>query len=188
MPTTLAILAGGRGSRMGFPKSHLAIDGQPILTYLLDRLNWPGPTLLVTAPACARPPGWDRFDSEISDPLDDQGPLQGIATALRSAATESVLFIPVDMPRLRREPLDWMLNALGDAAGLMCARGGNIEPLPCVLRASLLPAIELRLVARRRSIYSLAEEPGMKTVPAPLHWREDFWMNLNTPEDLKEIP
>src|SRR6478609_398221 len=43
---TLAILAGGRGSRMGKPKSHLRLHGRPILEYLLQRLAWPGPKLL----------------------------------------------------------------------------------------------------------------------------------------------
>ena len=46
---TLAILAGGEGSRMGKPKGHLEIAGKPILAYLLDQIGWPGPTMLVTA-------------------------------------------------------------------------------------------------------------------------------------------
>ena len=34
---TLAILAGGAGSRMGMPKAELRIGGRPILEHLLDR-------------------------------------------------------------------------------------------------------------------------------------------------------
>ena len=47
---TLAVLAGGKGERMGMAKDALEIDGRPILRHLLDRARWPGPTLLVTAP------------------------------------------------------------------------------------------------------------------------------------------
>ena len=45
---TLAILAGGAGSRMGEPKANLSVRGRPILQYLFERFNWPGPTMLVT--------------------------------------------------------------------------------------------------------------------------------------------
>ena len=47
---TLAILAGGEGSRMGYPKGELRLGGRPILPVLLERFAWEGPTLLVTAP------------------------------------------------------------------------------------------------------------------------------------------
>ena len=60
--TTLAILAGGEGSRMGQPKAELRIGARPILSYLLDRFLWAGPTILVTAPGRKRPPGATGFD------------------------------------------------------------------------------------------------------------------------------
>ena len=47
---TLAILAGGEGSRMGYPKAELASHGRAILPVLLECFQWEGPTLLVTAP------------------------------------------------------------------------------------------------------------------------------------------
>ena len=58
---TLAVLAGGEGSRMGLPKAELAIQDKPLLTFLLDRLKWPGPTLLVTAPGREHPPGFEQI-------------------------------------------------------------------------------------------------------------------------------
>jgi molybdopterin-guanine dinucleotide biosynthesis protein A len=72
--TTLAVLAGGEGRRMGGPKGVLALDGRPILERLLDRLDWPGPTLLVTAPGREHPPGWRRFTNEVTDPVAGEGP------------------------------------------------------------------------------------------------------------------
>src|SRR3954467_6767125 len=89
--TTLVILAGGAGSRMGKPKGGLLIDDRPILEYLLDRFRWPGPTLLVTAPGREHPPGCQRFDLEAVDPVSDAGPLRGILTALENATTDQVV-------------------------------------------------------------------------------------------------
>ena len=45
-------------------------------------MQWPGPTLLVTAPAVAHPPAADLFDREAVDPVDGLGPLRGVLTAL----------------------------------------------------------------------------------------------------------
>ena len=80
---TLAILAGGEGRRMGLPKQNLEINSRPILEFLLDRLTWPGPTLLVTTPSRQHPPGADRFDAEEVDAIENQGPLRGILTAMQ---------------------------------------------------------------------------------------------------------
>ncbi|MDB5911273.1 MAG: hypothetical protein JWP34_5390, partial [Massilia sp.] len=78
---TLAILAGGEGSRMGKAKGLLRVGpepGQPILGYLLNRLAWRGPTMLVTAPGRDHPPGWEQFDRELIDPEAGGGPLRGV--------------------------------------------------------------------------------------------------------------
>ena len=42
---------------MGVRKETLRIGGKPILTWLLERIEWPGPTILVTAPGHDHPPG-----------------------------------------------------------------------------------------------------------------------------------
>jgi molybdopterin-guanine dinucleotide biosynthesis protein A len=184
---TLAILAGGRGSRMGGPKSHLRIGGRAILEWLLEQFDWPGPTMLVTAPACRNPPGARRFEVEVVDPTDDEGPLRGIHTALASATTDIVLITPVDMPRIGREQLAWLADQLGEASGVMCERSGEIEPMPCALRRGLRGRIESMLKEHRRSVHGLSREPDVRVVAAPTLWGEGVWMNLNTPQDLAAL-
>src|SRR3954469_12653277 len=102
---TLAILAGGEGSRMGRPKGLLRVHGRPVLEYLLERFDWPGPTLLVTAPGRERPPACELFSCEVQDPVAGLGPLRGILTALESARTPLVVVTSVDMPGVGREQL-----------------------------------------------------------------------------------
>jgi hypothetical protein len=67
--TTLAVVAGGEGRRMGRPKGHLTLDGRPIPERLMNRLAWAGPTLLVTAPGREHPPGCRLFTKEATDPV-----------------------------------------------------------------------------------------------------------------------
>jgi molybdopterin-guanine dinucleotide biosynthesis protein A len=114
---TLAILAGGQGSRMGRPKGELLIGGEPMLAYLLERVDWPGPTMLVTAPGREHPPGWERFAAEVTDaqPL---GPLGGILTALESARTQQVVVLTVDMPRIEQSHVRWLVQEFAQPLSL----------------------------------------------------------------------
>src|SRR3954471_1425448 len=102
---TLAILAGGRGERMGKPKGLLRVGDQPILTCLLKRFSWRGPTMLVTSPGRERPPGAEDFDLEVADPIEGKGPVRGVLTALENSTTENLIVASVDMPLVGREQL-----------------------------------------------------------------------------------
>jgi molybdopterin-guanine dinucleotide biosynthesis protein A len=183
---TLAILAGGEGSRMGRPKADLQVHGGPLLSYLHRRFAWSGPTLLVTAPGRERPSGGEAFDCEVTDPLAGAGPLRGILTALEHATTPLLLVAAVDMPRVAQAHLQWLLDRLEsrvDLAGLFLRRGELLEPLPCAFRVDrAIPHARAALDAGRRSIRSLLEAPGFATVGAPAEWdATGVWTNVNDP-------
>ena len=188
---TLAILAGGAGSRMGRPKGWLEAGGRPMLAHLLDQFDWPGPTLLVTAPGRERPPDWELFSREVVDAVEGEGPLRGIVTALEASATPLVVVATVDMPEVRREQLEWLvgqLNQRADIPGILLRRAeeeGCIEPFPCIFRTTAATVLRARLQAGKRSVHSLAQEHLVATLPAPQEWATQVWTNLNRPEDLR---
>ena len=199
---TLAILAGGEGSRMGKPKAELQIAGEPILAYLLNRFAWPGPTLLVTAPARGKPPAAGRFDREAMDAVAGEGPLRGVLTALEACNTQYLFITTVDMPGIGRTQAEWFLHQLAarDAsdlklqisnlesnpsprpAGVMCRRNGRVEPFPSAFHATAAASIRERMSAGERSVHSLAGTI-CDALPCP-DWPPDVWTNLNRPEDL----
>jgi molybdopterin-guanine dinucleotide biosynthesis protein A len=189
---TLAIVAGGAGTRMGFPKQQLEIACKPILAYLADRFEWPGPSLLVTTPGRERPAGADRFDREAVDAVENQGPLRGVLTALEHVTTESVVIATVDMPGLQSSQLIWLVDQLiaqPNLHGLMLQRNigsqTQIEPFPFACHRSAAPIIAERLNSGNRSIHSLASMPGFAVETAPVDWPAAAWTNLNFPEDLR---
>jgi molybdopterin-guanine dinucleotide biosynthesis protein A len=186
---TLAVLAGGAGSRMGRPKGLLEVGGRPVLTFLLERLAWPGPTLLVTAPGRERPPGWKGFDAEAVDPVADEGPLRGVMTALSHATTGVAVVVAVDMPGATRDDLEWLVGELMERPGssaVMASRAGKIEPLPCAVRAETKELVAARLATGRRSLHGLAEDARVVVLPADD--REDrTWLNANTPGEWELI-
>lgn len=187
---TLAILAGGEGSRMGKVKALLNIDGVPILRRILSQANWPGPTMLVTSPGKQHPPGSEGFDQEVTDPAPGLGPIRGLLTALENAPTNSVIILPVDMPAIGHEPLAWLAARLSenpDAIGIMLERTidttKTLEPLPAAFHRSVLNEIAERFAQGQTSLRNLAEHPRMRIIPAP-PWPAEVWINLNHPEDL----
>ena len=184
---TLAILAGGEGSRMGKPKGELVLRGRPMLEYLLERFDWPGPTMLVTAPGRAHPPGWEKFSREVVDPVSGQGPLRGILTALENATTEIVVVTPVDMPFVERTHLEWMVDQLGDSLGVMSSHEDQVEPFPSAFSTNAIDVIREHL-ERNGRVFQLTKLDRFKCVAAPSDWTPKLWTNLNTPSDLHDLP
>lgn len=187
---TLAVLAGGAGSRMGTPKSLLSVGDKPLLAFLMERLAWPGPTLLIASPGRERPPGSDRFEHEACDAVADEGPLRGVYTALTHATTPMLVIAGVDMPAVTADDLAWFVKELAArpaAAGVMASRGdagagrGQIEPLPCAFRPALAVGIVSdHLAGGRRSLHGLAKDGEIKLADAGA-LPERVWTNVNTP-------
>ena len=183
---TLAILAGGEGSRMGKPKSELLINNQPILEYLLDRFAWTGPTLLVTAPGREHPPGSARFNAEAADPVARQGPLRGILTALEHATTEKAIVTTIDMPGIDASHLRWIVDRSRRTV-TMLRRADQIEPFPSVFQKLAAPMIRSEIDAGRLSVQALSRQAAAEVLPAPDDWDDSVWTNLNRPEDLDQF-
>jgi molybdenum cofactor guanylyltransferase len=141
------VLAGGRSSRMGRPKAALEWHGSTLLhrtTALLARTVG-GPVLVVAAPRQdlpELPPGVEV----VTDPVDGQGPMRGLATglaALRERAT--VAFVcSTDLPFLHPALVRRVLRALADTEAdvvLPVARGYR-QPLAAGYRTSLAGLVE----------------------------------------------
>lgn len=189
--TTLAVLAGGEGKRMGQPKATLSIEGKPILEYLLDRFDWPGLTMLVTAPGREHPPGCERFDHEVVDPRPGEGPLLGLFTALKNLKTPLLLVTTVDMPAVEPVHLNWLVAAIQSqptALGIMLRRqttsGGCIEPFPSIYREGAVHVVAQQWERRKKSVQSMAGRDYIMVLDCPADWPERTWTNLNRLEDM----
>ena len=172
---------------MGRPKATLRVAGKPILSYLLDRFGWEGPTLLVTAPGREQPPGSERFTREVADPVAGEGPLRGVLTAMEAARTEVLVVTTCDMPLLEAKQFVWLsaeLSRRPDARLVMTTRRGRLEPLPLAIRTSAIAWLRDHFARVSRSVLSLAKAEGSVILPAPDDWPEDVWTNLNTAADL----
>jgi molybdopterin-guanine dinucleotide biosynthesis protein A len=147
------VLAGGRSSRMGSPKAALEWHGSTLLwrTVAIVGRAADGPVVVVRAPG-QELPALPPDTLVVDDPLEGQGPVQGIAAGLAALAGEAdIAFVSsTDMPFLHPAFVRRVLRAAMDGAdiGLPLARGFR-QPLAASYRTALAPAAQ-RLVQQAR--------------------------------------
>ena len=188
------VLAGGKSSRMGQDKSLLKIAGQPLIERTVHLARTVAQSVRVVG-------GADRFANLNLDALEDdypgQGPLGGIATALRATHSEWNLILACDLPYLTREWLEYLTNRSqksGTDAVVPANLRQNYEPLCACYRkhcaidaASAVTAGRLKV---QEFIAALHTSGRLESVE-PAEWKRfdstgRLFKNMNQPPDYDE--
>ncbi|MCY1041040.1 molybdenum cofactor guanylyltransferase [Corallococcus sp. bb12-1] len=184
---TLAILAGGQGSRLGgVVKGLLRVEGRTVLERLVGLGACFGDVLLVAnAPA-----PYARFGLRtVADAVVGKGAPGGVHAALGAARTPWVFAVACDMPFITEAVARVVLEARAQDVDAVCfEREGRWEPLLAVYRAeltarwgdALMEDPSLRQVLSRLRTRTLPEAVLRAVDP---HARA--LANVNTPEDLE---
>lgn len=173
MTVTVAVLAGGRGSRLGGDKALVELAGVPLVQYPLKAAQEAGLDAVVVAKPTTRLP---HLDARILlEPEQPTHPLLGIITALQQY--ETVLAIPCDMPFVSAATLGALAASPVDLATLT-----PNQPFPSLYRRAVLPQLREALEANQSMKAAQAHSPrahamSSSTDPAPQ-------FSVNTPEDL----
>lgn len=173
------ILAGGRSRRIGSDKSLLPIDGRPIIESICEQLHPVVAEIIISA----NDP--ERFAflglPVIPDEITDQGPLMGIASALRHANHDRNLIVACDIPKMNLACIYRLFEEIGDNDAIMPkTENGYWEPLFAVYRKSILPALDAVLRTERRKITAICQYARV----AVLELEDSTWLwNLNTLDD-----
>lgn len=126
-----AVLAGGRGSRLGgVSKAMLEVAGLPLAAYPVAALAGVCERVAVVCKAetqLPELPGTDRWD----EPEEPHHPLTGIIHALEHAGAP-VLVCAADMPYVTPDACRTLLESAGSGAGspvVVAAAGGMLQPV-----------------------------------------------------------
>jgi molybdopterin-guanine dinucleotide biosynthesis protein A len=158
---TLAILAGGRGRRLGgLDKGRLLYQGRPLLDRLIDLGALCSATLVVR-----------------EDVVPAKGAPGGVVTALLTAKTALVLIVCCDMPRVSPEAV----RALLDVNGPACFGG---QPFPAVYETGWGPGWRARLEAGNPSMHELMAGVTFTRVPLV---DPDVVRSVNTIDDARAL-
>jgi molybdopterin-guanine dinucleotide biosynthesis protein A len=186
-----AILAGGKGKRLGMNKAMLEIDGCTVTDRIIDALRDIFPAfLLVVQDEGSLPASAFGHDVEVvQDLLPGKGPLGGIYTALELSTAPYVFVIACDMPYPSRRLVRRILSEAPGNDAVVPRRGDYIEPLFAVYRRDIRDRIRARLESHRLKIHDLIRELNVHYLDEEEIAASDpdfrSFFNINTPEDLR---
>ncbi len=176
----LAILVGGRSSRMGQPKGRILYEGQT----LLERAVSLGAALALPTVLVGEAGDYDDLVPAVPRLVDDPvdvGPLGGLRAALLRADT---LLLACDMPHVRPSDLEVLVNAPEGWVAL--SRRARFEPFAARYRQALLPALEAYLRDGKRSFQGLIRGlPDAQLVEVALD--PAVLVDWDTPDDVKGV-
>jgi molybdopterin-guanine dinucleotide biosynthesis protein A/molybdopterin converting factor small subunit len=182
------ILAGGRSSRMGTPKSLLPFDGEPLIVHIVRTLE-PlfGEIIVVAAPNQELPPIPARV---VHDDVGYQGPVGGIYYGLRAAGGEGAFVTSCDSAFLNPALISHLVSVRAGVDVVVPHWDGRYQPLLAVYGHTVLPLLAAQLErGELRPVYlfdkvrtRLVEEEEIRRFDPD---GESFF-NMNTPADYNE--
>lgn len=184
---TVAILAGGKSSRMGFDKQLIEFNGQNIVKRNAEKLKEKFDEIIVVT-------NNQQFykDKEyiitIKDIIFQKGPLSGIHAALKNSSSEYVYFLACDMPEIDLSFIDFMESKIDNEEIEICIpkREGRLELFNGFYNKGLIPRIEKLLDEDILAIRNLVYSSKSRIVEIEEGYGSDIFLNLNTQQDLKD--
>jgi molybdopterin-guanine dinucleotide biosynthesis protein A len=189
-----AVLAGGSSTRMGYHKGLFEVDGRPLISRVTDALVGVSDDLLCVT--CEPTPY--QFESHRLRFTPDEGelsrgPLSGIAGALAAARHEWCVVAAVDMPLLKTEVLERLIQwAHGDADVVVpIIESDRPEALHAVYRKSCLAPARAALAAGQRKVASFFGEVRVVRVAreelCDIEGYLESFININTRAALEQV-
>jgi molybdopterin-guanine dinucleotide biosynthesis protein A len=159
-PAIVAVLAGGRGERIGGAKPTRELAGRPLIDYPLAAARAAGLQAVVVAKRETELPS-GLAEQLLVEPEEPHHPLCGALAALEHAAQRlpdaAVVLVGCDMPFLTGALLGWLAAALQPA--ILLEVDGRAQPLPARCSAAHAPRLREGLAAQaplREVFHSLA--------------------------------
>jgi len=189
-----AVLAGGKGERLGLNKALLEIGGRTVLDRILECLEEIFPTILLVVQDDNSATFYESHPNlkVVADLLPGKGPLGGIYTALEHSPAPYVFVMACDMPYPNRELVLCLLSEAPGREAVVPRRGEYIEPLFAVYSRDTREKIRTRLEGNRLKIHDFLDELDVRYLEEDeiSGCDPDFssFFNINTPEDLRNAP
>lgn len=182
----VAVLAGGRGSRLGGDKARAVLGGQAMIAYPLAAAREAGLEAIVVAKRSSRLPslaGRVRYEPELPE-----HPLCGVVRALEYAQERgagAAVLLACDMPLVTPGLLRWLAEL---PAAAMVQLGGRPQPVLARVRSSHLSRLRGALVSGQSLTAAIValeprivDEQDLRAFGAP----DELCFNVNRPEDLE---
>lgn len=181
------ILVGGQSRRMGRDKAQIVLAGQTILGRIAGELSGVAASVAVVG---AR----EEYSNYLSVPdiHEHWGALGGIHASLKAANTDWAIVAACDLPFISKPLFQFLLTFINKEldAIVPVQRDGRPQPVCALYRAATcLPEIERQISLGEHTPRALLHNVRTHYVQfdelAHLPGAEHFFLNVNTPEDLR---
>lgn len=184
---TLAILAGGKSSRMNYNnKAFLAYKNVSFIERIIEAGNAFNEIIIIANDPTLYAHLGKRV---IGDVYKQCGPLSGIHAALVAAETEHVVCVACDMPFLKEELLASLAAYQGTKKAVIPEYEGRLQPLCAMYRKELAEVFATYLKEGQFKLQQILQEidiEKMERIEQRAFQKEDF-LNVNTPQEYKEL-
>ncbi|KEZ76222.1 molybdopterin-guanine dinucleotide biosynthesis protein A [Salinisphaera hydrothermalis C41B8] len=183
---TAGILAGGEGRRLGgVDKGWYVVADRPLIEHTLERVKPQVGRIVISANRSVPRYRGLGYTVHGDDTDDHRGPLAGIATVLKAAATPYVLIVPVDTPLLPLDLVSRLADAMRPDTDIAVARTPDeLHPLHALMRRSLLDDIQAALFSGVRRVTEWQQD----TARVVVDWADaEAFANINHDEDAEAL-
>jgi len=193
--TTGAVLAGGRSERFGSDKRFFKFGDKTLIEIACEKIkNFDEKCLSIDRGFDIKSLPEVAHDFKvIIDKFENKGPLVGIYSTLIEVESEGCVFIPVDMPLIHGELLNYMANFTGYDV-IYLKSGDRVYPLPGYYSKRLVALIERNIKSDKLSLMELIfKGEGIKALEIS-YWDlkkfgepDRFLLNVNKVDDILGI-
>lgn len=183
---TAVILAGGRSSRMsGNDKGLIQFKQKTLIEHVIDTVKTEVKTILISANR--NHSTYQKFtkNSIIQDELPNfQGPLAGIASAIKVTKTPYLLVLPCDCPLIGVELFLGLKTAMmkNNTDIITVHDGKRLQPIFALLKIQVLDSLLGYLQQDGRKISDWQQKHSLAISDFSQH--QHFFTNINSPADL----
>ncbi|MGB7339241.1 MAG: molybdenum cofactor guanylyltransferase [Phototrophicaceae bacterium] len=185
---TLAIIAGGKSSRMGTNKAVITFDGQTLIERIIEHTQDLGQqtTMLITN----TPDEYTHLNLPMfADVIPDSGSLGGIYSALYHSKTTHTIVIACDMPFVSADVLRLMQTHADKADVVVPTVEGYPQGLHAIYSKNCLEPIRAKIESKRLKVIGFYEQVRVtyldETALETVNSDGLAFMNVNTPEELE---
>ena len=197
MSRSALILAGGRGSRLGFrEKALIEIKGKPLIAFVIERLERSVDEIIISVRNEAQSKLLKTIFPNMRyacDMYKNTGPLAGILSGLSICKYEYCFIAACDMPFINENAVNFLFDKCRDHdAAIPQHADSTLEPLHAVYNCiSMIKETKRSLENNETTILAPISRMNVNYVPVEDIRKIDpdlkTFMNINTCEDLEMI-
>ena len=194
------ILIGGRSSRMGTAKATLELSGKTLAARAVDvTVAALSPRRITVVAGNSSQFAIDAIRVDVPfifDLHEGRGPLGGLHAALAYAKTPWIFLLACDYPRASAELIELLAGKIDDHSGAVVPEqaDGRIQPLCGFYKVAIAAPVVEEVLEKPRvppPMHELVARLDPRIVRfdeySHLEGAEDFFMNVNNPDDLGRI-